>query len=90
MAYVSVMKKIENLGGKSYLREGSGKAGPVITDNGNFILDADFGVIQDPVSLDQKLQMIPGIVETGLFCGMTQKVYIGSEDGTVILKPKMV
>ena len=88
MAYVLVMNKIAKLGGKSVLRTGSGKAGPVVTDNGNFILDADFGIIKNPQALDTQLLMIPGIVETGLFCGMARHVYVGRADGSVALKTR--
>ncbi len=86
MAYILVTNKIKKMGATSILRTGSGKAGPVVTDNGNFILDADFGIIRDPQALDTKLQLIPGIVETGLFCGMARDVYVGQEDGTVSKK----
>jgi ribose 5-phosphate isomerase A len=65
---------------------GPGKAGPVVTDNGNFIIDADFGVIDDPVALDLKLSRIVGIFETGLFCGITKSAYFGSFDGAVKFK----
>jgi ribose 5-phosphate isomerase A len=81
MAYVSVEGKLSKMGGKCTLRMSQSKAGPVITDNGMFVLDVDFGPIQDPVSLDIKLHSIPGIVETGLFCGMADGVYYGMEDG---------
>lgn len=54
-----------------------------VTDNGQFILDADFGHIRDPHDLNQKLLNMPGIVETGLFIGMACKAYFGEEDGTV-------
>ena len=46
------------------------KAGPLITDNGNFILDVDFGVIKNPSELNQKILQIPGVVDTGLFINM--------------------
>ena len=62
---------------------GASKAGPVVSDNGNFILDVDFGFIQDPKSLNDKLLQIPGIVETGLFIDMAEKVYFGNKDGSV-------
>jgi ribose 5-phosphate isomerase A len=73
------------------LREspGSAKAGPVITDNGNFILDWQFEVCDDNdnVNYDWKaintsLQLIPGVIETGLFVGMAKVAYFGNEDGT--------
>jgi len=88
LAYVPVQKKIEKLGGKAVLRMAEKKAGPVVTDNGNFIIDADFGVIQDPVSLNAELKNIPGIVETGLFVNMAVKAFFGHEDGSVTTRIK--
>ncbi|MEM3716040.1 MAG: ribose 5-phosphate isomerase A [Candidatus Bathyarchaeia archaeon] len=72
-----VKAKIREIGGKPYLRE-SKKNAPFITDNGNFILDVDFGAIDDPLDLERKLKMIPGVVETGLFIGMAKSAYIGT------------
>jgi ribose 5-phosphate isomerase A len=43
------------------------KDGPVITDNGNFVMDVDFGTMEDPVALAAKLCRIPGVVEHGIF-----------------------
>ena len=54
-----------------------------MTDNGQFILDADFGHIKDPAKLNQELLNLPGIVETGLFIGMAAKAYFGEKDGSV-------
>ncbi|KAJ3324460.1 hypothetical protein HDV06_006871 [Boothiomyces sp. JEL0866] len=82
-AYVAVMERIKELGGKPVLRMATAKAGPVVTDNGMFVVDADFGEIKDPKALDLKLQVVPGIVETGLFCGLADGVYFGMQDGTV-------
>jgi ribose 5-phosphate isomerase A len=73
-----VKQKIINVGGKPVLREGKGKLGPVITDNGNAILDSYFGEIADPANLEIKLKMIPGVVESGLFVGLTDIAYVGS------------
>lgn len=73
--YVAVMKKLEKLGGSPKLRMGTAetKAGPVVTDNGNFVVDVDFGQIDNPKELNNKISMIPGVVETGLFIGMAVK-----------------
>ena len=71
-------RKIVDAGGKPVLREGKGKLGPVITDNGNAILDSYFGEIVKPAELEVKLKMIPGIVETGFFVGLTDIAYIGT------------
>jgi ribose 5-phosphate isomerase A len=76
VAYVQC--RIEAMGGKPVLREGKGKLGPIITDNGNVILDTAFGEISDPTVLAIKLKMIAGVLETGLFVGMADVVYFGS------------
>ncbi|MFX0147654.1 MAG: ribose 5-phosphate isomerase A [Candidatus Hodarchaeota archaeon] len=88
MAHVTVMKKLEKLGGKSKLRIAKAKMGPLITDNGNFIIDVDLGIIEIPSKLNSELLNIPGIVDTGLFINMVSKVYIGQEDGTVLILQK--
>jgi ribose 5-phosphate isomerase A len=77
-----VIKKIKEMGGKPELRSALRKDGPVITDNGNFVLDVDFGVINDPESLALKLSSIPGIVEHGIFSNVDE-LYIGKKDGSV-------
>ena len=71
-------RKIVDAGGKPVLREGKGKLGPVITDNGNAILDSYFGEIAKPAELEVKVKMIPGVVETGFFVGLTDIAYIGT------------
>lgn len=76
-----VIRKISEIGGKPLLREGKGKVGPIITDNANILIDAFFGLIHKPAELDQKLQTITGIVETGLFINMVDTVYLGKRDG---------
>lgn len=73
-----VKRKIINVGGMPVLREGKGKLGPVITDNGNAILDSYFGEIAKPAELEVKLKMIPGVVETGFFVGLTDIAYVGT------------
>jgi len=85
MAYTPIMKKMELLGGKPKLRMAKAKFGPLITDNGNFIIDVDFGIIQNPIELEKKLLSIPGVVDTGLFIKMASKAYIGQKDGTVLV-----
>lgn len=83
VAYRSVQAQITRIGGRAKLREGSGKVGPVITDNGDFILDADFGKIDRPAALERRLKLIPGILETGLFIKMADVAYVGLRDGEV-------
>jgi ribose 5-phosphate isomerase A len=83
MAYVPVMEKLKKIGGNPILRMAQKKMGPIISDNGNFIIDTNFGIIKNPSEINNLLKQIPGIVETGLFIGMTSSVYIGQKDGSV-------
>jgi ribose 5-phosphate isomerase A len=59
---------------------------PYVTDNGNHILDCSFGEIPRPAELDEGLRRIHGVVATGLFCGLTSHVLVGSADGVRELK----
>jgi ribose 5-phosphate isomerase A len=80
-ALAPALADIEELGGKPFLRESKGKVGAVVTDNGNYIVDVDFGVITDAQELNRQLKLIPGVIETGLFIGMADLVYLGKADG---------
>lgn len=80
-----VTKALEDMGGKVDIRMGQAKDGPVITDNGNFILDVAFGQIDNPIPMEKELNTIPGVVENGLFTEMVDKVIIGSKDGVKYL-----
>lgn len=87
MAVTPVTKAIAAMGGKPDLRMGIKKDGPVITDQGNMILDVDFGAIDDPASLEKLLNNIPGVLENGLFVGVTDLVLIGEiKDGEAIVR----
>jgi len=82
------MKKLEKMGGKPILRMAQSKSGPLITDNGNFIIDVDFGIIDNPVVLNNKILPITGVVDTGFFINMASKAYIGQKDGKVLVLQK--
>jgi ribose 5-phosphate isomerase A len=62
-----VEQRAKELGGVPVLRLGKMKDGPVITDNGNFVMDVGFGTISDPAALARRLCGIPGLVEHGIF-----------------------
>ncbi|XP_001608093.2 ribose-5-phosphate isomerase [Nasonia vitripennis] len=85
MAYVPIRRKVEeDFGGSVKLRMAVAKAGPVVTDNGNFILDWQFpDNVKDWPAVNQKLLSIPGLVETGLFVNMAKKVFFGMPDGSI-------
>ncbi|MEL6744654.1 MAG: ribose-5-phosphate isomerase RpiA [Pseudomonadota bacterium] len=59
---------------------------PYVTDGGHFIFDASFGRILDPRALTQRLNLIPGVVENGLFVGLASKAIIAGEDGVEVLE----
>ncbi len=58
------------------------------TDGDHFIIDLKLNVIEDAIDLNEKLKKITGVVETGLFCGLTDIVIAGNPDGTVTLKKR--
>ncbi len=80
-ARAAVASTVEALGGTPALREATAKDGPVVTDNGNLVVDADFGTVESPGELAASLSTVPGVVEHGLFVGLADAVYVGSEDG---------
>ncbi|KAF9432365.1 ribose-5-phosphate isomerase rki1 [Entomortierella beljakovae] len=85
----TVFKKLQDMGSsEAKLRMAVKKAGPVVTDNGNFLIDAPFGLIQDPVTLLKDIKLITGVVEVGLFCNMAEIAYFGNEDGSVTIRTK--
>ena len=67
------------------LRLGKMKDGPVITDNGNFVMDVDFGVIVDPKALAAKISPIQGVVEHGIFDNLDE-LYLARASGVEIIK----
>ena len=80
-----VEKKLLELGGRPVLRLGKMKDGPVITDNGNFVMDVDFGTIEDPRSLAAKISLIPGVVEHGIFDNLDE-LYLARAGGMERIK----
>ncbi len=87
LAMTPVMRAITKLGGQPQLRMGVKKAGPVITDQGNFVIDVKFDRIDDPATLEKELNNIPGVLENGLFVGVTDLVLIGEvKDGQPIVR----
>lgn len=66
------------LGAKKVEARGS-KKGPFKSDNGNFILHADFGAIADPQRLEKKINGIAGVVDNGIFSSKKPKVIVGTE-----------
>jgi ribose 5-phosphate isomerase A len=80
-----VLRKVADLGGNPILRQAKMKDGPVITDNGNFVVDVDFGEIKNPADLASRLSSIPGIVEHGIFCKVDE-VHIARSGSIEVVK----
>ena len=84
MATFPVKRKLERLGADVALRMGQRKDGPVVTDQGMWILDARLHPhIQDPGELNQLLLNTPGVLDHGLFLDLATDVFIGKSDGSV-------
>lgn len=84
-ARLSISKKLENEGIEVILREGVKKMGPVVTDNGNFIIDVKWpkSAIVNPKVLEDSLNKITGVVENGLFTKNTPRVFLVNKDGNI-------
>ncbi len=81
-AYRQVQEALRDMGSDPVLRMAVRKAGPVVTDQGNLIIDAKFDQIDDPASLEPAINNIPGVLENGLFVGVASEVLVGHiEDG---------
>ncbi|MCL2808610.1 MAG: ribose-5-phosphate isomerase RpiA [Treponema sp.] len=82
-ARIQVTRVLEKLGANVILREAIKKAGPVITEHGNIILDIRFGSPIKSSLMETELNQIPGVVENGFFCVKKPVVYIARSDGTI-------
>jgi len=77
-AWRQVKAELAALGGESELRMAVRKAGPVVTDQGNLVLDVMFaGGIADPATLESTINNLPGVLENGLFVNLTDQVLVG-------------
>lgn len=85
-ARASIITALERLGATCTLREGVRKCGPVITDCGNQILDCLWQIPVDPVKMEDAINGIPGVVETGFFTKHRPVVFFSKEDGTVEMR----
>lgn len=77
-AWQLVQKRIKSLGAEASLRMAKKKAGPIVTDQGNLVLDVAFrNGIEDPEALEKQLNNFPGVLENGLFINLTDEVLVG-------------
>ncbi len=85
MACAPVLQAAAALGGAPELRMGRRKDGPVVTDQGFWVIDVRFaGGIDEPEALSRALWAVPGVLDHGLFAGLATEVLIGRPDGTVV------
>ncbi len=83
-AWTTVTRAIEEMGAEATLRTAEHKDGPVVTDNGNLVLDCAFGVVDDPNGLARALSETPGVVEHGLFVDVVDEIHLGTDDGVTV------
>jgi ribose 5-phosphate isomerase A len=83
-ARTTVAAAVEELDGTPELRRADRKSGPVVTDNGNLLLDCAFGDIESPEALADRLSAIPGAVEHGLFVGLADEIHVGTAGGVTV------
>ena len=77
-AWVQVQSRLKTMGGVAELRMATRKAGPVVTDQGNLVLDVRFEAgISDPISLERDINNLPGVLENGLFVNLADEVLVG-------------
>ena len=76
-----VIQTLKDMGADCSIRMAQRKDGPVITDNGNFVIDAKFSGIESPAHLEIDLNSIPGVVENGIFSQMVDRVIVGTSGG---------
>lgn len=84
MATAPVTRALERLGARADLRMGQRKDGPVVTDQGFWVIDAHFGGIEDVEALNRQLLDLPGVLDHGLFLGLATDVLIGEPSGEVV------
>ena len=92
-AWKQVKDVIENMDAQCKLRMAEKKAGPVVTDEGNLILDVLFnGGINNPKEIELQINNIPGVLENGLFVDLTYKVLVGKVENnqTVVYSPERI
>jgi ribose 5-phosphate isomerase A len=77
-AWRQVQGQLKEMGADAQLRMAVRKAGPVVTDQGNLVLDAKFaGGITNPAALEKEINNLPGVLENGLFVDITDQVLVG-------------
>jgi len=82
-ALLPVSRELEQLGARVMLREGKKLAGPVVTKQGNLILDISFDKMIEAAVMEQAINALPGVMENGIFTVKVTHLFIGKKEGTV-------
>lgn len=83
---MQVLRRIKEMSKKALIRYGERiKDGPILTDNCNYIIDAYFGAIDDPIKLSNDINKITGVIENGIFYDNISNIIIGFEKSVKIL-----
>jgi len=75
-------EKLAKLNLKPHIRHG------FVTDNGNYILDCEYDKLENVEEMEAEINNLPGVVENGLFIGLTSEVIVGKKDGIEIMRKK--
>ena len=92
-AWKQIQEVLSKMNGSSTLRMATKKAGPVVTDQGNLILDVLFNEgIKNPKEIEMRINNIPGVLENGLFVDLTDKVLVGKieNDIPIVYSPSKI
>jgi ribose 5-phosphate isomerase A len=79
--FIWTMKRLFETCGKPVLRRDEARNRPFLTDGGHYIVDVETEFLEDPDEMEARLKSIPGVVESGLFCGLADRAFLGTADG---------
>ena len=84
-AAATVERHLQAAGGAPELRDAARKDGPVVTDDGNLVVDCAFSDVSEPATLAAELSAVPGVVEHGLFVDTADAVVVGRDGDATLL-----
>jgi ribose 5-phosphate isomerase A len=79
--FIWTMKRLFETCGKPLLRRDEKRNSAWLTDGRHYIVDVETEVLEDPAGFDARLRSIPGVIETGLFCGLAERAFLGTANG---------
>lgn len=79
--YILTMKRLFESCGKPVLRRNAERNQPFLTDGGHYIVDVETEPLENPSFLEERVRRIPGVIESGIFCGLAGRAFLGTPDG---------